>query len=457
MRDDHGNVALIFSLSLVPILAVLGAAVDYATLVSRRTQMRAAADSAALTAATVASAAYAGGSASWKADAAKAARATFAAGLKNATTGALAVDAKIQGARVVVALSYDEKAETNFMKIVGAKTVALGVETEAVKGIVAGNGDYVDLHIVMDVSAAMGIGATAGDQSTMAGADAALNCALACHTTSVHYAPRNSDTLAAVTALGVETRIDVMRKAVQDALAAARAKAPTGRFRVALYALSNTLRTVNGLTTDIAAAASAAGAVQLAGSIGEGGANLSYGLRQLDGLVAKSGDGASQASAKQIVLLVASGIQNSNKIIACSNAATINPACYGAFANATTTVMDSNWLGNVSPWKSFPEIAGAPVIQPIDPTYCAPLKAKGARMMTLEVEYVVPTVGDGVAEDRLAFIEDILPTVNANMKACASGAADAKWARDSGDVAKTIGSLVDSATPTPGLALHLTK
>lgn len=456
-RDARGAVAIVFSLALIPVMALLGAAIDYASLSSRRVQIRDAVDFAALSAAAAASAAVEAGGTTWQADALKAARDSLSVNLKGADANGLAVVATQQGSTITAQVSYTEVAATTFMKIVGVRAVTLAVSSEAVKGAAAASANYVDLHIVMDVSAAMGIGATAADQSLTAGAASTLNCALACHTKSVHYLPTDSDTLARAQALGAQTRIATLRKAVQDALAAAQATAKGNQLRVALYAMSNTLSTVHPLSAGLPGAATAAGAVEVTGAIGQGGSNISYALTQLNDLVATSGDGSSQKAAKQIVLLAASGVQNSNRIIACTSAATLDSRCTGANRSTTTTQKDPNWLGDYAPFQSFPAIAGNPVLQSIDPSYCAPLKAKGARVMTLTAEYVVPTVGGGLNDARLDFVTSLLPRVKANMAACASSAADARYARDAADIDKAIAAMVASAAPAPAQALHLTR
>ena len=47
-RDRRGNVAIIFALAILPILAGVGSAIDYAVATKIRTQLQKAADSASL-------------------------------------------------------------------------------------------------------------------------------------------------------------------------------------------------------------------------------------------------------------------------------------------------------------------------------------------------------------------------------------------------------------------------
>lgn len=54
-RDRGGNVAVIFALSLIPMIGIIGIGVDYGRLLATKAQLDAAADAAALAAATEAS------------------------------------------------------------------------------------------------------------------------------------------------------------------------------------------------------------------------------------------------------------------------------------------------------------------------------------------------------------------------------------------------------------------
>src|SRR3712207_3151074 len=57
-RDTDGGVAVVFALALVPLVTMVGAAVDYSSLSSRRTMLQSVADAAALNGARALSTSY---------------------------------------------------------------------------------------------------------------------------------------------------------------------------------------------------------------------------------------------------------------------------------------------------------------------------------------------------------------------------------------------------------------
>lgn len=457
-RDRAGGVAVVFAIAVIPILALIGAAVDYGSLLSRRAKLQTGVDYAALAAAQAAAKTIAAGGNSWNGDGIQAAHTAFRANLSTESLQGLTIDLSETSGVVTASLRYAETVNSGVMAMLGAQASRIAVAATATSGATSASaGNYVDLHIVMDVSAPMGVGADIGDQQKMANDASVLNCTLACHTKSVHYSPIDSDTLAASRALGVRKRIDVVRDSVVAALTDVKTANPGGNVRVALYAMSNSLTTIFGLSSDLTSAVAIARSVDLTGEIYQGGSNISYSLQTLNGLVTASGTGVSAASPKTVVMLITGGVQNSNRIVACGRAATVDPRC-SAHADATDTMKDPNWLGNISPSMSFPAIAGNPVIQPIDPSYCAPIKKKGARMLTLEVKYVIPTVGAGLPEARYDFIKTIAPNVAANMQSCASAATDSLSASDSAAIDSAIVKMIVAATPGGDVStVHLTR
>jgi len=253
----RGNVAVMFALSTIPILAAVGAAVDFGNANSLKAKLDAAADSAAITAVDLASLAN-------KPNVAKAA----AIDMFNANTAAMTrgsvtkVSAKVtdDGTTRSAVVTYTAKVPTVFMGMVGIKKITLQGSSTASSGLPT----YADFYLLLDNTPSMGVGATTADIATMV-ANTPDQCAFACHDLSA--APNDYYTLAKK--LGVEMRIDVMRQATQKLMdtAASTAIVPN-QFRMAIYTFGSTatnvkLTTIQSLTADLSKTKLAASNIDL--------------------------------------------------------------------------------------------------------------------------------------------------------------------------------------------------
>jgi Flp pilus assembly protein TadG len=126
-RDDRGNIAVIFAVALVPLLGFVGAAVDYSRAAAARTKMQAALDATALMAAKDAPTLSAS------------ALTTRAAGYFNALFTTPVGNPKFTftytpasgGAAANVAVSASGTVQTDFLKMVGHPTLAIGSSSTA--------------------------------------------------------------------------------------------------------------------------------------------------------------------------------------------------------------------------------------------------------------------------------------------------------------------------------------
>ncbi|WP_022719583.1 TadE/TadG family type IV pilus assembly protein [Rhodopseudomonas sp. B29] len=196
VRDRRGNVAIIFALAVLPILAAVGCAVDYAMAAKIRTQLQKAADTASLASISFNGAGY-------KAAVAMTSNGTVSAGNTEATnvfngnasvvTGytGLNISPTVTktGATLKSVVNFTAKVPTSFMGVFGTKTVTVGGSSTASASLPL----YLDFYLMLDVSGSMGLPSTTAEAQRMQSINPdnylqyPTGCTLACH-----FAPQNS-------------------------------------------------------------------------------------------------------------------------------------------------------------------------------------------------------------------------------------------------------------------------
>jgi Flp pilus assembly protein TadG len=429
-----GNVGMFFAIAAIPLMLAVGAGLDYSRGSTIRQQLSNAADAAALGAAKTAASEFSAGAGNWHARGVAAGQALFAADTKsitarNISVGTPTISITRSGTTFAAQVSSTVSVPTVLMRIVQVNSLNVSVMNAASVGTTG----YVDIHIVIDVSASMGIGAAASDQQTL---ETTNGCTLACHYADVYSDP---DNLAQARASGASLRIDVVKQAVVSALG----QLNGGQIRIAVYTLSNTLTNVFPLSSNITAAITAVNGVDLASQNGEGGKNATYGLQQLNALLPTAGSGASASSPLGVVILATDAVQDSNQFVYSSGPGSLMQA-----------VPDPNFV-SYSPSQSFPGYAGNPIIETIDPGSCSPIKSKGYTFMTIYMQYLVPTLQPDASDPRYSYIAQTLdPLLTSRMSACATSASYAAFASSPSSIQTAIGSLFSAAS---GMALRLTQ
>jgi Flp pilus assembly protein TadG len=253
-RNDSGNVAAIFAIALLPMLSFVGAAIDYSIANRVRTKIQAAQDSAVLFAVSKMELSRTASQA--QTDAANFFNAQLSGSGLSATLS-LSIADTTQGR--VATSSFASPVSTIFMKMVGVATIDVKDSSTAT----VGNPMYLDFYLLLDNSPSMGVAATPADITTMVN-HTPDQCAFACHDLSN---PNNYYNLAK--SLGVTTRIDVVRQAVQQLTTTATSTASVpNQFRMAVYTFgascsSVALTTVAPLSSSMSSTATSAAAIDL--------------------------------------------------------------------------------------------------------------------------------------------------------------------------------------------------
>jgi Flp pilus assembly protein TadG len=319
-QDERGAVMVIFILLFIPIILFAGSVVDYARAAMDRTKLDAAADAAAL--ATVGRSAITMAPADAQ-DFAKSAFTALSAEVPDASVTDVKVQVTDTGMKRTTVLTYTANTPTVFMGLAGIPIVGIGGNSSAI----AQRTPYMDFYLLLDNTPSMGVGATTADINTMV-SHTSDKCAFACHDTS-----NSNNYYNLAKKLGVTMRIDVLRTATQQLMdTAAQTALVPNQFRMAIYTFGASaqaagLTTISPLTTDLSAAKSAAGAIDLMTVPNQNynsdmDTNFDGVLAALNAVVPAPGDGASASSPQKFVFFVSDGVADESNGSKCQKPVT---------------------------------------------------------------------------------------------------------------------------------------
>lgn len=434
-RSRAGNFAVQFAIAAVPLLGAAGFAVDYSRLVSMQGRIQNAADTAVLAAARKAQDLVAAGTPeaaalaqaeAWGRDFFDANTASFNLPADAGFTVGLSRNSGVISGNA----SWSGTLETTLLAAVGSKLTDIAVTATASTG---SEQSFVEVHFVVDASASMGVGATASDHSIMA---SNIGCAFACHVpagsaywTNTHDAAR---------AAGARLRIDVVKEAIGEMVDDLAAAGFSGsQLSLALHTFSNNVQTEYAPGTDIATFKSRLANIDTIAANGEGGTNFHQVMNQIETKVPNNGTGSSASSRKVFVVFVTDGV-----------ATNIAYDRYGP--SGIEFEADPDFV----PYAPQFNGSGAWAMQGFDPGVCNDLKNdKHATLMTLNVRYIIPTVGTD-NDPRFSEIgSGLAADIGTHMRQCASDPSLALWADTPDEIHDAMDKIREQVTKTLRLRL----
>ena len=287
---------------------------------------------------------------------------------------------------------------------------------------------YLDIHILIDNSASMGIGATSADQTTMQNQ---TGCTVACHQPWNGMSgvwPANQGTYPAIRAItpAVTLRIDVVKQAVIQELQAIQQSTFSGQVRVALYTFSVTPVTLFALSSDINGAIAAAQNIDIVAGPNGGGTYSSNALQTLASQLATAGDGSSPTKRQGNVLFFTDGVQDASDKL----------------ANTDDNISNYGGCGGPNFYLYGVYICDWGYIEGMDPAYCDGVKNKGYYMYTLDFIYLINP--SQYSDSRYDFIGNTLgPQIMSNMQACATNSSYATSASTPDQFVSALSQLVN--------------
>lgn len=286
----------------------------------------------------------------------------------------------------------------------------VSVSSEAIVGFAPREDPpFIDIHIVFDNSASMGIGQTKGDRDTMVfdtEIEGALNmepCAFACHVPSENSYDYYKNK-------GVRLRIDALSEALTGFIdrAVEEVGGATKNTRINIVPLDKmNVASSYKFSSSLNAAKIEAKNIKL--TSGDGLTDLQTPLHKINNLIKKVGDGADADNPLVFVVLMTDGLEHF-----------VNP---------------SSSSGNLPALSSTSEpdpTMGGTVIQTIEQSQCKALMNRGVNVIVMNVEYGFPDliwdwpvknwqdIGYKPDLDQLKLVDKLLPDIPSKLRKCAS-------------------------------------
>ncbi len=387
LSDRSGNFGIMTALLMVPLVGSAGLALDYAHALSLRTQLYAAADAAAV------------GAVSEKSDAVAAAmtmkgngtisvaktdaRNIFFSQMSGELTSVpveLSIDVTKTANKLNSLVSFSASVPTTFMHVLGQDSITIsGTATAEYQ-----TASFMDFYILLDNTPSMGVAATPTDVSKL---EAKTGCAFACH-----QMDQSTNNYTIAKSLGVAMRIDVVRQATQALTDTAKTeRVSADQFRMGVYTFGTKaedakLTTISGLTSDLTTVKNYTNAVDLM-TIPYQNYNqdqltsFDSAMTQMNTIIDPAGDGTSNINPEKILFFVSDGVGDSNKPSTCTKKTT-----------------------------------GGRCQEPIDTSFCKPLKDRGVKIAVLYTTYL-PLPSNAWYNTWIKPFQNEIPT---RMAACAS-------------------------------------
>jgi hypothetical protein len=279
-------------------------------------------------------------------------------------------------------VTFTANIPTTFMRVLGQNSISVSGNASAQNQLAT----YIDFYMLLDNTPSMGVGATPTDVATMV-AKTPDQCAFACHqmdTANNYYALAK--------ALKVTLRIDVVREATKTLTqTATTTRTAADQYRMAVYTFGAAaekagLTMVSGLSSDMTQVSQYTDAVDLMTTPSQNYNNdeqtsFDTVLTQLNADIAAPGNGTSSQSPQKVVFFVTDGVGDSNKPNTCTQPTT-----------------------------------GGRCQEPIDTSFCQPLKNRGIKIAVLYTTYL-PLPQNAWYNQWIAPFQN---TIGTKMQSCAS-------------------------------------
>jgi len=323
-KNRRGGVALIFGLTALPLIGVVGLAIDLSFTIMAKARMDLAADAAALAAAKTTANAFTNGATNYIAQGQSAGLAWFNG--QAGTTGGLNMGTPVltvsqNGGVFTASLSYSGTMATNIATFFGFPTFPVQGSTSATITV----GGYSDINIMMDLSSSMGIAADQtnilafGPMTLASNPRMAQNqyCAFACH-----WDATNNDFYGLARQNGISLRIDLLISAVQTVASQLISQNTGSLYRLGLYSFDQTFNTIFPVSTNLSAALAAAQNVSVPlccgssttqptpnpNTVDEPDTNYPVAMTGITSTIGVSGSGANATVPRKFLFLVTDGI-----------------------------------------------------------------------------------------------------------------------------------------------------
>jgi len=299
-RDQRGNIAILFAIACVPLLAFVGAGVDYSMANKTRTKMQQALDEAVLAGVSAGKAALDSGASQASAIAsAQAAAAAYFSGNTKGVSVTPTITFTINGRTMSGSGSATGAMNTSFMRLAGFPVMNLTVTSNSS----ATTQPYLNVYLLVDISSSMLLPATPAGITQM---NNGTGCALACHETtdgkdSYSYALKNN----------VLLRYQVVNQGVQNLLTYLDSSSVYKNYvKVGLWSFDNQLTQMSSLTSNFSSVASNFPAPGLAYNDAAAATPFDNLIDNFVSTVGTAGDGSTSASPQKMLIIATDGVND---------------------------------------------------------------------------------------------------------------------------------------------------
>src|SRR5579864_427830 len=278
--DRRGNIAVIFALTMIPTIYLLGMTLDYTQALRRQGQLNAAADAAAIAAVRPAMLIQTDSVAQATAAAVFGSTANSLPGLSKVPTPTITITDT--GLQRTVTVSYNAKSINNFPTLLRSPAWPISGSSKAQ----ASSAPNMNFYLLLDDSPSMAIGATQNDIDNLISATASQpaysqNCGFACHEANPSLSnggAQTTDNLSVARSNNITLRIDLVVNAVNQLLVGPWSQCPQKgvsggvmqcmsdlnhtSYKAGLYTFDYGLNTIQSLTS-LSAAGQAISNIQL--------------------------------------------------------------------------------------------------------------------------------------------------------------------------------------------------
>jgi Flp pilus assembly protein TadG len=421
LANRQGNFAILSAIILPVLMFGTGAAVDYGLAVQTQQRLQAAAEAAVLGAVSEAQLATAA-----KEDVdieeliKESAEALFQSSVGDisfSNVKKITVVPKINKNEISAELDYKADYNTSLIGFVGYKTLPI---TNTARAVIKAR-SYVNINLLIDVSASMGIGATSDDQQKVA---SAINCAFACHINEARGRSKYDKARAA----GADMRIDVVRDAAISAVELSDTNSEfDDQVTFGIYKFSNELTEVLSGSSNQASninhvKAKLRNGIQM--DMTNGGTNIENAIKSLSGNLPQSGSGLNENDRIQYVIVLTDGVESGQ-----------------------AWTRSRGWFKHGSTRENYPSKAYArhEVNYALNSTACKSLQDKEISTYVIYTEYLEPVFGHFGDHDkeRFGFVtSELFPIIPDRFADCTGDPDKVVRASTPEEIERTMGEIV---------------
>jgi hypothetical protein len=431
IRNDKGTLATAFALLSIPLSLSIALMIDYTSTLRGRDALRNTADTAALAGANAAGAILS--RAMFNDDATRSAAATAAdtaAKTVFASNGSMSgipapvptVAMTAATSQITVTVDYSYASKSAFSHFFTSTGTQISGQATAIYSFPP----YIDIHVLLDTSGSMGLGATRTSQIQMRN-DPSLGCIFGCHV-------QNSSAYTVAKAKGYKMRIDVLRDSLTrmiDTAISQSAVQATPTVRIGLYNFSNEYSKIADASYELSTIKTKAQAITLSSS--GGGTDFYNAMAKLNTDITRVGDGSGSSQPRVFVFIITDGVED------------------GAEAYKTG---GGSWSWKWDPDNPMPKVADWGV-RPVPKSYCQAFKSRGITVSALYTTYVTfdPAISDPWDTGRENNLNNnVIPNIPNALRDCSSGTGNFFQADKPEDIDNAIQLMFSNATAPLRLA-----